>query len=183
MRILYVHGFGSKFDPSLPKVKELMKLGAVYGVDVDYLPRDSVAPRNDVIKSIIEVVIAKDIDLIVGTSMGGWAAAVVGCATGIPFVAANPVLSPSKVLPSVSLVLTHRAASYEDFPMVGCRGLVLLDEEDDLLDAEATFKATREYYKVVRFSGGSHRFDHMEEALEYIEEFVNSSFGYGVELE
>lgn len=182
MRILYVHGFGSKFDPSLPKVKELMKLGAVYGVNVDYLASGSDLPRHDVISSIIEVVIDKEIDLIVGTSMGGWAAAVVGCATGIPFVAANPVLSPSKVLPKLN-VSTARAASYEDFPLEGCQGLILLDEGDDLLDSKETFERLKPHYLVNMFAGGSHRFDHMEDSLDLIELFVNSSFGYGVEPE
>ena len=182
MRILYVHGFGSKFDPDLPKVKELMKLGSVDGVDVDYLDAGSVVPRNDVVRSVIEVVIAKDIDLIVGTSMGGWAAAVAGCETGIPFVAANPVLSPSKVLPKLN-VSSSRAASYEDFPLEGCRGLILLDEGDDLLDSKETFERLKPRYIVNMFAGGSHRFDHMEDSLDLIELFVNSSFGYGVEPE
>ena len=36
MRTLYVHGFGSRFDPENPKLKALSELGEVVGVDVDY---------------------------------------------------------------------------------------------------------------------------------------------------
>ncbi len=36
MNILYIHGFGSNFDGTSPKVSALKTLGTVTGLDIDY---------------------------------------------------------------------------------------------------------------------------------------------------
>lgn len=178
MKILYVHGFGSRFDPDLPKVKELAKLGEVFGVDVDYS-----LSREDALRPVFVAARENDVDLIVGTSMGGYAAAEVGCSSGVPFVAVNPVTAPYNTLLDLG-VDDNTTVTYRNFPLTGCCGLVLLDDGDEVLNSAATAGFLRHYYRVEVFHGGSHRFEHMKEALPVIEEFMNSApFGYGIELE
>ena len=36
MKILYIHGFGSHYDPSKSKVQTLQSLGVVIGINLDY---------------------------------------------------------------------------------------------------------------------------------------------------
>ena len=80
MKILYVHGFGSNYHPTKPKVQLLRILGEVVGVDVDYCKGFDAAFQK--VK-----VAAMTCDLIVGTSMGGFMASHIGAVLSIPFVA------------------------------------------------------------------------------------------------
>ena len=52
--------------------------------------------------------------------------------------------------------------------------LVLLDMDDDVLDARETIKHFTGNADIKCFLGGSHRFDHWEEALPFIKEFKNT---------
>lgn len=180
MNILYVHGFGSSFDPSSEKVQLLGTLGEIHGINVDWTDSPS-----DILESISEVIFEKQIDLVVGTSMGGWAAAASGTEHGIPFVSINPAVNPS------SSLLRHvghgvdylgrkyslsekTVAEYEPLRTGGC-GLILLDLADDVIDAHSTINSYSEHYQCVEFQGGSHRFEHMRESLATITEFYSSA--------
>ena len=51
-------------------------------------------------------------------------------------------------------------------------GLVFLDEGDELIDSFVSRKYLEEYYKVITYTGGTHRFEHIPESISIIEEFV-----------
>lgn len=180
VNILYVHGFGSSFDPESEKVKALSEVGTVYGVNLDWSQSPSVA-----LEQISDSILENKIDLVVGTSMGGWAAAASGTEHGIPFVSINPAINPS------SSLLRHvghgvdylgrkyslsekTVAEYEPLRTGGC-GLILLDLADDVIDARSTINSYSEHYQCVEFHGGSHRFEHMRESLATITEFYSSA--------
>lgn len=180
LNIFYCHGFASCFDPDKSKAKTLTKLGSVHGCDIDYTCR-----ADEVISKVMGREQLNDIDLIVGTSMGGWLAAKLGSALGIPFVAINPSIDPSQTLGKYSgsgvdfqgrpyTLNDFTVASYYPIVKTGC-GLILLDEGDEVIDALETQKVLKGHYDVVLFSGGNHRFEHMEEALPLIEEFLSSA--------
>ena len=177
MRTLYVHGFGSRFDPGNPKLKALSELGEVVGVDVDYCEGFKTA-FSEVSAG------ASECDLIVGTSMGGYLASHVGAAHGIPFVALNPAVKPSETLcrhigTFVDYVGRHSTlteetvAGYPDIQMVGGCGLILLEAGDDVIDPEVTMNMLREVYSVKMYEGGSHRFEGLSEHLGEIQAFMN----------
>lgn len=184
--ILYVHGFGSKFDARNDKVVALERLGRVVGVDVDYS-----APLADVESKIREVIMSESVDLIVGTSMGGHMAARMGAKYGIPFVACNPAVNPSESLLNHvgtrtdyygrEYTLTESVVSeYEMFATNGC-GLILLDKDDELFDSMVTAKLLDSHYDVRLFDGGSHRFEHMNEAIATIDAFMaDAEIVYGL---
>ena len=178
MQIHYIHGFASAFDPSSVKLQTLSRLGPVSGQTVDYTQ-----PTDRLIERAIAQTNWDDIDLIAGTSMGGWLAAVLGTRLGIPFVAINPSVQPQLTLgkylgPGVDyqgqlFELTAEAVdSYFDLP-TGGQGLILLDEGDEVIDAKATQAALSAHYPVISFPGGNHRFAHMEDALPLIQDFLN----------
>ena len=86
MNILYIHGFGSKYDPEHEKIKTLESIGTVFGVDVDYT-----RGFRSCFETIMDVFLTGSVDLVVGTSMGGYMASHVGAESGTPFVAINPI--------------------------------------------------------------------------------------------
>ena len=186
MNIYYCHGFASQFDPSSPKLEMLSKLGPVLGHNIDYTK-----PAEEVVQHCQDELIKADIDLVVGTSMGGWLANIVGARAGIPFVAINPAIDPSQTLKKyVGAGLDFQGEEYEltesvvgsygTFATNGC-GLILLDQGDDVIDWKVTHDMFQKHYSVVSFPGGSHRFEHMEESLPLIEAlFERSSLIYGL---
>ena len=180
MKILYVHGFGSKFDASNDKVVALRALGEVVGITVDYTEA-----RDEIATQLVEYVLQHEIDLIVGTSMGGHMSAIVGARVGVPFVAINPALDPATSLyrhigkhttyAGDEYELTEEAiTSYDKFDTTGC-GLVLLDSGDALFDSAVTAELLTPHYEVVTFDGGSHRFEHMNEALDVVMKHCETS--------
>ena len=176
LNIFYCHGFASSFDPGKSKVQALAQLGPVDGCNIDYTKR-----ADQVVSHVIEQGNFANVDLIVGTSMGGWLAAELGSSLGIPFAAINPAVDPSQTLRKYigagedyqgkPYTLTESVvASYYPIAKNGC-GLILLDECDEVICARHTQEVLAEHYQLVVFEGGNHRFAHMEEALPLIESF------------
>jgi len=177
LNIYYLHGFASHFDISSHKLKSLARLGPVRGHDLDYTQ-----PAEAVIEDSLDKLMQVNPDLLVGTSMGGWLAGILGAETGIPFVAINPVTDPAHTLrPWAGQGVDHQGqayhltdevvSSYYPFTQYGS-GLVLLDQGDELLPWNDTTRALGDYFPVHSFEGGSHRFEHMENALELIRQHV-----------
>lgn len=75
----YLHGFTSRFDITIDKIKTLARPGPVYGHDIDYTQG-----WEDVIEESLDKLMQVNPDLLVGTSMGGWLAGISGAETGIP---------------------------------------------------------------------------------------------------
>jgi predicted esterase YcpF (UPF0227 family) len=175
MNILYLHGYASEFNPESDKVRALGALGTVTGINLDYT-----RPFDQVLSSVRLAVQSDQIDLVVGTSMGGFTAS----HAGVPFVAINPAIQPR-----VSLLkylgdfagyngqnwhlTADVVAQLPDFNTQGS-GLILLDQADELLDSEATRAALCGYYPVLMFPGGNHRFSHMPESVNSIRFFYNT---------
>lgn len=178
MNILYLHGFGSTFDETSNKVSHLKKIGNVFGLNIDYSKG-----QEYVFDLLDEFLKNHHIDLLVGTSMGGWLANQIGSRCGIPFVSINPVISPSESLKKylgnfldfvgnfVSVRL-EKIKKYDDFLLEG-RGLILLDMGDGVIDPKETQERLSNQFEVVSYPGGSHRFDHMEQSLDLIQKFQN----------
>ena len=173
LRLLYVHGFGSKVDPDSDKQISLRKIATVTAFAPDYA-----RPYSQVLHDVINL--ASNADVLVGTSMGGFLVSRLSALSGKPFVAINPVLSPQTTLKKY--LGTHQdyygrtftisqtiVDSYPDF-LPSSKGLVLLDIEDELIDSHATESALKSQMPVHTFEGGNHRFAHMEEALPLIQQ-------------
>lgn len=184
IKILYVHGFGSNFHPTKPKVQILQSLGEVVGVNVDYCEGFEAT-----FQKVSDA--AMPCDLIVGTSMGGFMASHVGATLGIPFVALNPAISPRESL------LRHAGdfidyngnkkfldqaviARYPNFKTIGGCGLILLEAGDTVIDPKQTLAALDHVYDVKMIEGGSHRFDSLSDQINEIQAFINNAeFVYG----
>jgi len=176
--LYYLHGFASHFDITSSKIHTLAKLGSVRGHNIDYT-----LPAEDVIEDSLDKLMQVNPDTIVGTSMGGWLAAILAVEAGIPFVAHNPVIDPSKTLKHyIGKGQDYQGSPYELTPAVvdsyypimeNGQGLILVDQGDEVIDWRETHEALDGYYPVQSFPGGSHRFEHMEDALFLIHEHIS----------
>ena len=184
MNILYIHGFKSHFKEKSDKVKALNQIGKVFGLTLDYTKT-----FGEIKETLLKFTLDKNIELIVGTSLGGYYSAIIGASTSIPFVAINPVLDPvlslSKYIGDgftftgdTYTLKKETITAYPDFPTKGC-GFILLDRGDDLIDSEKTLASLKKYFGTKIFEGGNHRFEHINESLREIDSFFNRSIVYG----
>lgn len=180
MNILYLHGFGSCFKPDSAKVRTLEKLGPVHGIELDYS-----RASHDLAGQVRDAVVRHGITLLVGTSMGGWLAARMGRELNLPFVAANPAPHPALSLARKPARGTdhqgrpyqlhpERIATYGEIETAG-HGLVLFDKADDVIDYRDTLARIQGHLGYRLYEGGSHRFEHMEEALPDIRALVEGT--------
>ena len=186
MLYIYLHGFNSAFDPDADKVKQLSTIGTVSGITYDTFG------TYDEIKSyLISQVTSYEEIVFVGTSLGAYWASEMGNHFGVPSILINPCYDPAKMLAryegmimtnyytAVHNVLTQKAidtyvgkrieydrAEYEYVPMI------LLDMGDEVIESKLTAYIYRDF-PMETFEGGSHRFDHMEESLDKIQEYVS----------
>ena len=182
MKIGYLHGYASYYSEENIKVKSLSKLGDVVGLDINYNNGNSV--------------IEQQLDLIVGCSMGAWLASHVGAALGVPSVMLNPALSPSVSLRKY-LNVPEGEFDYGGYPMESIDpnvlssyldinkegfGLVLLESADNVFWYEHSKSKLDKYYEVIVISGGSHRFESLDDQLDHISKHVGlSEIIYGVD--
>lgn len=179
--IFYCHGWGSHFDPSKNKIRDLAKMRPVDGITVDY----TLHPQVVFDRFAAELKRHQEA-IVVGTSLGGFYAAWLGAEFDRPFIAINPSIIPSKTLQAyVGHGVSHVGEPFEltegcvtayealSFRLDG-QGTIVLDMGDEILDAQATLDFVKGRLPVVMFDGGSHRFDHMAELIENRPDLFNN---------
>ncbi|GGY63290.1 YqiA/YcfP family alpha/beta fold hydrolase [Marinobacter zhanjiangensis] len=173
MNILYIHGFDSSVKAQSPKYDALAELGKVTAIAPDYAEGRAAA-----VELATRTVKELDIDLLVGTSMGGWLAAQIGEQEGLPFVALNPSIEPHLTLDKyvgkdLQGKLSHEAvSSYGPFPVKG-RGMVIVELGDEVIDSRRTVETLSPHFPVIQFSGGAHQFEKVDEIVAPIREFLS----------
>jgi predicted esterase YcpF (UPF0227 family) len=179
--IAYLHGFNSAFNATNPKIYELEKIDEVLPFSYNSFGR-----REEILENIVSLLGGR-VRGLVGTSLGGYYAAEVGKILQIPTVMINPCLDPYLLLrkeigqprhnyvnAEFNVLEEDILESYRGYPIspdrfadISANPLVLLDLEDELLDSRHTAEILKDWSPVL-FGGGSHRFDHMKEAMEHI---------------
>ena len=122
--------------------------------------------------------------LLIGSSLGGFWAQYLAPEFGARMVLINPSMHPDETLDQhagnyhneatgAETVLTIQdVRAFREYRIEPCNPkvptLVLLDEQDEVLDARSTAAALRGCGKTIVYPGGSHRFDHLVEALPEI---------------
>jgi predicted esterase YcpF (UPF0227 family) len=185
--IAYLHGFNSGHDPQNVKIFALRKIDK----DVIGIQYDSFATREVVIAHIVEVLRDYADDLtIVGTSLGGYYAAEVARILCTPVVLINPCVNPhahfckrnlddvyTNYVTGQNNTLTSETVKSFDGYRIATTGyaytpLVLLADGDEVFESRRTASELIDF-EVVRFRDGSHRFEQIDEALSFIEGYVN----------
>ena len=185
IKIFYVHGWGSEFDPTSDKVRALSELGHVHGITVPWADG-----HRAVFDRLAEEITEYQPDLLVGTSMGGYGVNHLGTELGIPFVAINPAIRPHETLMrrvgegtdyygNNYQLTAETVAQFPEF-VVGGYGLVLVAMDDDVIDAQETINRYNDHYDIRTYETGGHRFTNLAEAIVEIRQFYNIAEGvYG----
>lgn len=96
MRIAYLHGLESQSNPDSPKIKFLNQISVeTWTPQIDY--RDPL-----VFTTLLEGITGFKPDLIIGSSMGGWMAYLIGNATGTQTLLFNPAVVSRSFSPPVT---------------------------------------------------------------------------------
>ena len=178
--ILYLHGFASCGDSNKTKL-----LKQFFGDDEVLAPDLPVNP-TEAISLARKLIIDKDIDLIIGSSLGGFYANYLSETMGVKAVLINPSTQPFITL-APFIGTNHYWCSGEAFeftkvdlnalfeistakPSNPGQYLVLLQTGDELLDY---VKAQDKYEgaKLIVEEGGNHRFENLDNYLEIIKGF------------
>lgn len=192
MIIVYVHGFASAFDPQNEKVIALRNAGyTVLGLEYEGSNpvKDFNALKEQLSKVVVEYI--HDDIAVMGTSLGGYYARILGAIFGLKTILVNPSLHPELTMrqhigKTVVNYLTRQPIrltgstidGYEtlndQFGDVRGEMLVLLDSGDEVLCSEKTRRELQDEAHVVMFEGGNHRFQHMRESITHIERYLNN---------
>ncbi len=125
-----------------------------------------------------------------GSSMGGFASEYLAMKTAAKAIMINPVLTPTELLPQfIGVTENYEIATPYEWTQTHCNQYqtyetelrtckqhiditILLDREDELLDSEQTIIFFNDKANVVAYNGGSHSFEHIEQALPVIEQVI-----------
>ncbi len=178
--ILYIHGFASCGDSNKTRLLR-ENFNGVLCPDIPVDPDEAIA-------FIQRLVLANNVDLIIGSSLGGFYAAHISQKLDVKAVLLNPSTQPFLTLaPYVgeneffcsgekfqwTKEHVNKLFSYSiSKDSIKVPVLVLLQKGDEVLDytkAEEFY----ENYEVIIQEGGNHRFENLHEYLGKIREFIN----------
>ena len=181
MKVIYIHGFNSAgYGDKIQKLKEHFGEENVLGINLPYNPEKAVKLLEFLIRNLKN----KEPLLLVGTSLGGAYTLYLSYKFDIPGVVINPSIKPSEDLKSeigpqknyktdeeytfkeeYLEFLKKIEIPVEELQKIKDKLYIYLDEGDELLDSRKTAEYFTGFY-VKMFSGGNHRFQHMEELLQ-----------------
>jgi len=142
-KILYLHGLESKQGGE--KVDYLAKKGYVCAPEIDYT-------RSDIFLYLLRFMDEFEPDLIVGSSMGGYSAFILGGLYDIPVVAFNPALHSRRLEPNFPKFVKEHIPNKLD---------IIIGAKDALIDGDTTLKWLKDHIKNKYVTHNIHRVDTM----------------------
>ena len=177
-KILYLHGFGSCGEGNKSiELKRHFGLENVLSPDLPYAPLDAII----FIESLLKV---ENIDMVIGSSLGGFYATYIAEKYKMKAILLNPSTQPWQTLaPYVGWqnrfcdeeVFEFKATYLEQLKtlevcvMYG-NYMVLLQSEDEVLDYTKAQSLYNKHKIIVEY-GGNHRFENIDEYMSMIEKF------------
>ena len=140
MNVLYLHGLESK--PTGPKMKYLRdRFENFYAPEIDY-------EEYDAFNNVLDLCNEKEIDVVIGSSMGGYFACSIGTIKNIPVVVFNPALHSREIDPF--------GVETGQFPL---DGIAALGMSDTVIDPIETYKMleNHEQMAIMAIKGMGHR--------------------------
>ena len=153
MNVLFLHGLESK--PTGPKMQYLKdRFTNYYAPEIDY-------EDPDVYEEILDLCIAEEFDMIIGSSMGGYFAHAIGTTLGTPVIMFNPALHSRSFNP-YGVVCGEKPID----------GVCVLGMDDDVIDPTTTYNMLKndEKLAIMPVEGMGHRtpFEKFVEVIETI---------------
>lgn len=138
-KVLFLHGLES--EQGGPKVDFLSSVAYVHAPAMEY------KNKNWSIDKLIDLVDECNPDMIIGSSMGGYLADVLGSYTGIEVILFNPALHSR----TIDFNLRYGKEGYSR--------TIVLGKEDTVIFPESTKELVGETAKIVEIEGMGHRTD------------------------
>ncbi|MCF6243409.1 MAG: hypothetical protein L3J43_00040 [Sulfurovum sp.] len=178
LKILFLHGFSSCGRGNKSKMlKAYFGEGGVIAKDLPYAPLEA-------IEALDKIILSEKIDLLIGSSLGGFYATYLAEKHRLKAVLFNPSTQPWKTLkPYVGIQkrfcdddpfefkksYLKEIKSLKVLPVKG-RYLVLLQSEDELLDYTKAQSLYNMHHVIVEH-GGNHRFENIDAYMSMIRKF------------
>ena len=140
MKVLFLHGLESK--PTGPKMRYLKdRFESYYAPEIDY-------DEPEAYEEILDLCIAEEFDMIIGSSMGGYFAYAIGTTLGTPVIIFNPALHSRSFEPY--------GVAYGNKPI---DGVCVLGMDDDVIDPHKTVEMLKDEEKlaIMPIEGMGHR--------------------------
>lgn len=138
-KVLFLHGLESQQGG--PKVDFLAENALVYAPNMNY------KTEYWSIDKLIDLVDSCNPDLIIGSSMGGYFADLIGSYTGIEVLLFNPALHSRSMNYNIS------------YGKDGYKRTIILGEEDTVIDPERTIELVGDTAEIVSIKEMGHRTD------------------------
>ena len=153
MNVLFLHGLESK--PTGPKMQYLKdRFTNYYAPEIDY-------EDPDAYEEILDLCIAEEFDMIIGSSMGGYFAHAIGTTLGTPVIMFNPALHSRSFNP-YGVVCGEKPID----------GVCVLGMDDDVIDPTTTYNMLKndEKLAIMPVEGMGHRtpFEKFVEIIELV---------------
>ena len=153
MNVLFLHGLESK--PTGPKMQYLKdRFTNYYAPEIDY-------EEPDAYEEILDLCIAEEFDMIIGSSMGGYFAHAIGTTLGTPVIMFNPALHSRSFNP-YGVVCGEKPID----------GVCVLGMDDDVIDPTTTYNMLKndEKLAIMPVEGMGHRtsFEKFVEIIELV---------------
>lgn len=194
--IIYLHGFSSSAASNKAAVfKQALATIPFHVLDYPaHQPHAAVASITRAITGALAATPEEPV-ILMGSSMGGFYAQFLAAALDVVdgVIMINPALQPQLTLKpyigtNINMVtgepfeLSRQdfddLAEYDLGPVPAVKPvLVLLDEGDEVIDYRVAAEFYRNRAEVLIYPGGSHRFEHIEQAIEEIEKFLELQNG------
>ena len=179
-KILYLHGFASCGEGNKSTL-----LKAYFGTDNVIAPDLPPSPI-DAIDAIEEILGSSKIDILIGSSLGGYYATVLAEKYCMKAVLLNPSTQPWETLAAYTgwqkrfcdeEVFEFQSVYLEQLKMLQTapeegRYLLFLQSGDEILDYTKAQSLYNKHKIIVEY-GGNHRFENLDEYLSMIEKFIN----------
>ena len=180
-KILYVHGFASCGNGNKSSLlKSHFGVESVIAPDLPPSPIDAI----DLIEGILETT---PVDLMVGSSLGGYYATYLAEKYHMKAILINPSTQPWETLAAYTgwqkrfcdedvfdfkPVYLEQLKLLQTAPIKG-RYLLLLQSEDEVLDYTKAQSLYNKHKVIVEY-GGNHRFENLDEYISMIEKFLKN---------
>ncbi|MGB5506529.1 MAG: YqiA/YcfP family alpha/beta fold hydrolase [Sulfurovum sp.] len=179
-KILYLHGFSSCGEGN----KSIL-LKAYFGA-VSVIAPDLPPSPIDAIDTIEEILESTHIDILIGSSLGGYYATYLAEKYHMKAILLNPSTEPWETLASYTgwqkrfcdeEIFEFKPVYLEQLKMLQTapeqgKYLLLLQSGDEVLDYTKAQSLYNKHKIIVEY-GGNHRFENLDEYLSMIEKFIN----------
>lgn len=179
LKILYIHGFASCGEGN----KSLL-LKSYFGVEHVIAP-DLPASPIDAIAMLEKILSSTNIDVLIGSSLGGYYATILAEKYHMKAILLNPSTQPWKTLAAYTgwqkrfcdeEVFEFKPVYLEQLKMLQVspekgQYLLLLQSKDEVLDYTKAQSLYNKHKVIVEY-GGNHRFENLDEYISMIEKFI-----------